>query len=149
MIGWEEVGTVPLDGDFLAQIWLDEGGAEAARAQGAESIASPADHAYLDMMYDLDTPIGTLWAGLIDVQDAYEWDPGDAVIGLEAPLWTETVQTREDLDLLTWPRLAGHAEVAWSPEGRSWQEYRLRLAVHGGRLEALGVGFYRSPLVDW
>jgi len=150
MVGWEEIGTVALEGEFVAQVWLDEAGADGARSQGAGIIASPAEHAYLDMKYDLDTPIGGFWAGLTDVQDAYEWDPGDDALGLEAPLWTETVQTRADLDLLTWPRLAGHAEIAWSPrEGRSWEEYRERLAVHGRRLEAAGVGLYRSPLVDW
>lgn len=149
MVGWEEVGTVALEGAFVAQVWIDEEGADGARAQGAETLASPADRAYLDMMYDLDTPIGTFWAGLVDTREAYDWDPGDGVLGLEAPLWTESVQTRADIDLLTWPRLAGHAEIGWSPAGRDWDEYRGRLAVHGHRLEADGVGLYRSPLVDW
>ena len=54
------------------------------------------------------------------------------------------------MELLAFPRLSGHAEIAWSPrEGRSWEEYAARLARHGARLEALGVGYYRSPEVAW
>ncbi len=149
VIAWEEAGAAPLGGDFVAQVWRDEAGADAARAQGAALIQSPAEHAYLDMKYDLETGPGTVWAGLTDVRDAYDWDPGDDALGVEAPLWTEFVETRADIDLLTWPRLAGIAEIGWSPAGREWDEYRQRLAVHGQRLDALDVGYYRSPLVDW
>ena len=92
------------------------------------------------------------------MRDAYDWEPatqvagvGERVIlGVEAPLWSETTQTVADLDFLAFPRLLGHAEIAWSPSrGRSWKEYRWRLAAHGPRLRALGVGFYPSPLVPW
>ena len=111
-------------------------------------------HAYLDIKYDPTTPVGQSYIGFTSVQKAYEWSPlgaafdEDDVVGMEAPLWTETVDSREDIDMLAFPRLCGHAEVGWSGSG-SWEEYRGRLARHGRRLAALGVGFYRSPLVDW
>jgi hexosaminidase len=51
---------------------------------------------------------------------------------------------------MTFPRLAGHAEIGWSPAtGRSWEEYRVRLGAHGARWAAMGVNFYRSPQVEW
>lgn len=155
LIGWEEVGTAELELPWVAQAWVMGDGAELAADAGASVIASRASRAYLDMMYDLESHIGTFWAGFTDTQEAYEWDPEDDfggvdLLGLEAPLWTETVASREDIDFLVWPRLAGHAEIAWSPgTGRGWSGYRERLAVHGLRLDALGVGYYRSPLVDW
>jgi hexosaminidase len=34
-------------------------------------------------------------------------------------------------------------------EGRSWDEYKIRLAAHGNRLEAMGANFYRSSSVPW
>ncbi len=155
VIGWEEVGRADLPYDYVAQAWLYGQEAEDAAAQGAQIIASPADHAYLDMLYDVDTPVGTFWAGATPVQDAYEWDPvapftEDQILGVEGALWTETVETEADLDLLIWPRTIGHAEIGWSAaEGRSWDEYRVRLGTHGTRLDTLGVGFYRSDAVDW
>ncbi len=137
-------------------VWLIEGKARDAVTDGGQLIASPAFYAYLDIKYDTWTPVGLTWAGFIDVDKAYSWDPvisgvlESDVIGIEAPLWTETVETEAHIDLLAFPRLAGHAEIAWSSAtGRSWDEYRVRLAHHGARLDALGVGFYRSPVVDW
>jgi hexosaminidase len=65
-------------------------------------------------------------------------------------LWTETIVTRADIDFMTFPRLAGHAEIGWSPaSGRSWNEYKLRIAAHGPRLAALGVNFYKSARIPW
>jgi hexosaminidase len=71
-------------------------------------------------------------------------------VGVEAPLWTETVDLLEDVEFLMFPRLLGHAEIGWSDrDGRSWDEYRIRLAHHGSRLNGWGVNYYRSPEVDW
>jgi hexosaminidase len=156
MVGWEEISSAAIDAPFLAQHWLTDGEARDAVDAGGRLISSPAIYAYLDIMYDIQTPIGLNWVGFTDVDKAYEWDPvlsgvnESDVIGVEAPLWTETVETREHIDLLAFPRLSGHAEIAWSAaDGRTWQEYRQRLAHHGERLDALGVGYYRSPVVDW
>ncbi len=156
MVGWEEIGRANLDPPFLAQHWLTRESALRARDQGARIIASPATNAYLDMKYDQSTPIGVVWAGLTDVRDAYEWDPvsqgfvEDDLLGLEAPLWTETVDSLDDIELMVFPRLLGYAEIGWSRrEDRGWDEYRLRLANHGRRLAARGVSFFQSPLVEW
>jgi hexosaminidase len=50
---------------------------------------------------------------------------------------------------MAFPRIPGLAELAWSPRGQSWEEYRQRLAAHGQRMEAMGINFYKSPDVDW
>ena len=55
-----------------------------------------------------------------------------------------------DIEYLAFPRLAGVAELGWSQESRrSWEEYRLRLGAQAPRWVALGINFYRSPLVPW
>jgi hexosaminidase len=156
MIGWDEIGLVSLDSPFVLQYWLSSSNAVAGSDQGGQIIASPASHAYLDMKYDESTPIGLSWAGFSDVRDAYEWDPLELglaeanVIGLEGPLWTETVESAADIDFMMFPRLLGYAEIGWSRrDGRNWEEYRERLAEHGPRLDAHQVAFFRSPLVDW
>ena len=110
------------------------------------------------MMYTADSPLGLQWAGLVEVRDAYDWDPlseypaiveGD-LAGVEAALWSETLRSLSDAEYLAFPRLPGLAEIAWSPrEGRSWEEYRLRLAAHAPRFDALGINYYRSPQVSW
>ena len=155
-IGWSEIGEAELLPGTIAQIWIPAG-YESAKRQGAKMILSPANKIYLDMKYDGSSPLGLDWAGLISVKDSYDWEPGNFmegleesdILGIEAPLWTETVQTMKDIEYMTFPRLLGVAELAWSPKGQSWDEYRQRLATHAKRMEAMGINFFKSPDVDW
>ena len=149
LVGWEEVAQAKLPPGSIVQHWKDRKLAERAIAQGASLIMSPASRTYLDMKYDRTTVLGTEWAGHVGVRDAYEWDPGD-VLGVEAAVWTETLQTFADVEFMAFPRLLALAEVAWSPaEQRDWRDLRMRLAEHEPQLAALGVNFFRSPEIPW
>ena len=76
--------------------------------------------------------------------------PEESILGPEAPLWSETLENIDHVEFMAFPRMAGIAEIGWSPAGgRSWQEYRPRLAQQGPRWDALSVNYYRSPEVDW
>jgi hexosaminidase len=161
MIGWEEIGRARLDRSTVLQHWNPSERptfTPQAAARGSKVIMSPAEHAYLDMKYDPSSPIGLSWAGYTSVRDAYAWEPtrevagvgASALLGVEAPLWSETVQSIADAEYLTFPRLIGIAEIAWSPmRGRSWAEYRTRLGAQGPLLRSLGVNYYRAPEVPW
>jgi hexosaminidase len=155
-IGWGEIGDAELLPGTIVQHWK-ETKYQGAKKQGAKLILSPASKAYLDMKYDDATPIGFNWAGLIGVKDAYDWEPGSYlplleeqdILGIEAPLWSETLKTMQDVEYLTFPRLLALAELAWSPKGQDWADFRQRLGVHGKHMEAKGINFYRSPEIDW
>jgi hexosaminidase len=162
VVGWEELGQAPLLPGTLVQLWNSEPARMvhtlAAVAQGAKVIVSPASRSYLDMKYTPDTPLGLQWAGLVEVRDAYDWEPTaflegvgeEQVVGVEAPLWAETLRTFDEITFMAFPRLPGIAEIGWSPPaGRSWDEYRTRLASHAPLWAALGVNYYRSAQVDW
>ena len=120
MIGWEEVARTKLRRTSVAQHWHDPALARRTVEQGAKLVMSPSPKAYLDMKYTPDSPIGLTWAGMTSVRDAYTWDPATQVpgvrerdiLGVEAPLWSETAATRADVDYLMFPRLLGHAEIA-------------------------------------
>ncbi len=156
-VGTEEIGQATLLPTSIAQHWATDQIQKATR-QGVKVIMSPATRTYLDMKYDESTRLGLNWAGYVEAQEAYNWDPAtqvegvaeDDVLGVESLLWTETVETMDDIEYMTFPRLAGHAEIGWSPAtGRSWEEYRGRLGAHGARWAAMGVNFYRSGQVEW
>ena len=156
MVGWEEIGQAELEPTSIAQHWAP-GHAAAAVAQGAKVILSPASRVYLDMKYDETTPLGLNWAGYVGVRAAYEWEPatllegvgeGD-ILGVEAALWAETLETINDIEFMLFPRLPGVAEVAWSAAGRDWDGYQMRLAAQGARWERMGVSFFRSEEIEW
>ena len=71
------------------------------------------------------------------------------MLGVEAPLWAETLVKPEDWELMAFPRLCAIAEVGWSGPARDFESFRRRLGVHGARLSALGVNFFRSSQVPW
>ncbi|MGC4863914.1 family 20 glycosylhydrolase [Micromonospora sp. DT53] len=161
VVGWHQLAPAAhLDGRVL-QWWgtndEDPTTVDAVR-RGARLIVSPGNHAYLDMKYAPDTPIGHDWAGLIDVRKAYDWDPGthvsgvpaEAVLGVEAPLWTESVTSLADIELLLLPRLPAIAELGWSPRAsHDWATFRDRLAGQGPRWTTAGITFHRAPEIPW
>jgi hexosaminidase len=156
VIGWDEIAHATLRPTTLVQYWRPD--ASITPAPGTKLILSPANKIYLDMKYDGSTVLGLNWAGNVDVPVAYEWNPATlvpkvpetAILGVEAPLWSETLVTMADAEFLAFPRLAGVAEVAWSPQdGRRWSEFRTRLGAQAPRWAALGINAYWSPKVDW
>lgn len=177
VIGWHELGASrELPPGTVGQYWdfleprLDTGAADDARSfveQGGALILSPSDVAYLDMKY-VDDPqnalgrrLGQDWAkGPTTIDEAYAWEPTAVVdgiaetdlLGIEAPVWSETLRTLEDVEFMAFPRILAIAEIAWSPaapEGRDHADFLLRVAAHGGRLDAMGVTYYAVRGVPW
>ncbi len=166
-VAWHEVGAA--DGiaeGTIGQYWgmtTPQGthAEEAAHfvARGGSLIMSAADTAYLDMKYSEDFPLGLTWAGVVDVQRSYDWEPtavldvpAEAILGIEAPLWSETTRTLEDVERLVFPRAAAQAEIAWSPRDgveRNWESFRIRLAHLAPAWDAAGIRFHRSPEIPW
>ena len=157
MVGWDEIGRARLRPGTVAQMWRPDTAALAAR-QGAKLVMSPAPKAYLDMKYTPATELGLRWAGYVELRTAYDWDPvtyftnvrESDVLGVEAPLWTETVQNLTAAEYMLVPRLPALAEVGWTAQGaRNWENFRTRIAAHAPRWRLLGVNYYASPQVDW
>jgi len=157
MIGWDEVATADIDTTSIAQFWQSQKNAELAVAKNLKVIMSPAKKAYLDMKYDLKSEYGLNWAGYVPVDTAYVWKPEayeniprEHILGIEAPLWSETISTISELEYLAFPRAIGYAELNWSqPEQRDWENYKVRLGNQAPFLESMEVNYYPSPLIDW
>jgi hexosaminidase len=158
MVGWEEIAQANLNSEIITQYWKSSRYAEQAVEKNSKLVMSPAHKAYLDMSYDSTSKFGLHWAAYIEVDSAYQWNlstqlPGVAkenILGVEAPLWSETIKNMDELEYLAFPRLPGYAEIGWSPEtNRSWEEYKIRLGNHGVRMKKMGIDFYRSPRVNW
>jgi hexosaminidase len=158
MIGWEESAQSKVKPNTIVQFWSKAAYAQSAVAQGAKIIMSPAKVIYADMKYDSTTKLGQKWAGYIEVDSAYKWDPAtyvqgiskENIVGIESPLWTEKVTTMDEIEYMAFPRMLGYAEIGWSPAaGRTWDEYKVRLGKHSGRLKALKIDYYKSKVVPW
>jgi hexosaminidase len=158
VFGWDEIANADLVDNAVVQYWAEAENATKAIEQGGKVIMSPATKTYLDMQYDSTTELGLHWAAYIEVDSAYQWEPTEMVeglgrehiLGIEAPLWSETVTNMDEIEYMAFPRLIGIAEIAWTPPAdRNWEDYRTRLGQHAPYLEALEIDYYASNLVDW
>ena len=155
MVGWEEINKARLRPTTLVQQWRGD----TLTPQGeSKLIMSPAKRLYIDMKYEESTELGLTWAGIFDVRQTYDWDPAtynpgvgeSRILGIEAPLWAETLRNITAVQYLAMPRIPSVAEVAWSPQGaRDWENFRRRLATHAPRWNTLGINYHRSAQIPW
>lgn len=147
MVGWADIAPANLTTNTIMQHWSTDSVQIHVR-RGGKVVMSPGPKAYLDMKYDSTTILGLKWAGFITPQVSYDWDPAtyragvpeSAILGVEAPLWSETVVRPEDFEFMAFPRVISFAEIGWTSQGqRSWNDFNTRLQIGRKRLTALGV----------
>ncbi|OXM61116.1 beta-N-acetylhexosaminidase [Amycolatopsis vastitatis] len=160
-MAWHDIAAVTPPTSTVLEYWgttTSEPKTAAAVARGNKVVLAPANKAYLDMKYSRKTKLGQNWAGYIEEQTAYDWNPGSylggvgesAVLGVEAPLWSETLVTLADLEFMAFPRLPAIAELGWSPAAtHDWTSFRSRLGAQGPRWTVLGIGFFASAQIPW
>ncbi|MCL6265282.1 family 20 glycosylhydrolase [Flagellimonas myxillae] len=158
-IGWNEIAQAKISPSSVVQLWNDEPhDAINAAKNGSKIIVSSAKKMYLDMKYDSISEYGLTWAGMIPVDVGYNWDPKtyikdlpeESVLGIEAPLWSETISNSAELEYLAFPRVIGYAELGWSrAENRDWEDYKVRLAKQVPYMKRMDIKYYPTKLVDW
>jgi len=158
VLGWDEIANAKLIENTVVQYWSEAENAVKGIEQGAKVLMSPATRTYLDMQYDSTTSLGLHWAAYIEVDDAYNWDPAsleseikrEDIIGIESPLWTETITNMDEIEYMVFPRILCHAEIGWTKEeNRNWENFKGRLGSFGDRLQAMGIDYYQSSKIPW
>jgi hexosaminidase len=152
-LGWDEIaGVGPVaDGTVIAS-WRGEQAGVAAAQAGFDVVMCPEQHVYLDHRQSADPdepiPVGSVHT----LDDVYRYEPVPAdltgvdvahVLGAQAQVWTEHLDSARRVDYAAFPRLAAFAEVVWSAaEQRDLADFRRRLeSAHLARLDALGVEY--------
>lgn len=95
-----------------------------AMKEGYDIVLCPRVPLYFDFVQDSTHKVGRKWKGdyasLKQVFDFYppaytrHMEKNGRVLGMQANLWTETVQTDKRLDYMLFPRMAALASAAWS-----------------------------------
>lgn len=156
IIGWDEILEGGLAPNAAVMSWrnIDEG-INAAR-QRHDVVMAPQTHVYFDFLQGerKQEPLAIGW-GYNPIEKVYAFDPTPAslteeekkhIIGVEAPIWTEHMDTHRKVEYMLYPRLLALAEIAWTrPEKKdsvSFFEYRLPL--HLAELDKTNK-LYRVP----
>ncbi|MFJ4533518.1 beta-N-acetylhexosaminidase [Streptomyces nigrescens] len=157
LIGWDEILEGGLAEGAAVSSWRGYAGGIAAAKSGHDVVMCPEQQVYLDHRQD-PSPDEPVPIGFVrTLEDVYRFEPvppeltadqAAHVLGAQANVWTEAMDSQQRLDYQVFPRLAAFAEVAWSrlpaPADRDYQDFTRRMAAHYTRLDALGVD-YRPP----
>ena len=146
MIGWDEIAPATLLPTSIVQHWRPDA-AKADLARAPHLILSPANRTYLDMKYDARHRARAALGRADPGEDRVRLGSGraragarpDAILGVEAPLWSETLANMRDAEFMAMPRLAAIAELGWSPRAaHDWESFRVRLGAQAPRWTAMG-----------
>jgi hexosaminidase len=165
VIGWDEMlegaggsgggggGGVAsaLPADAVVASWRGPVGAELGAGLGHDVVLCPDLWTYFDYRQsdaaDEPIPVGTV----LSLEVVATFDPLPAgvssaalrerVIGVQANVWTEHLDSRERLDYAVFPRLGAFAEVAWNGGPLEWDGFASRLPAYLAWLGEQGVDF--------
>jgi hexosaminidase len=163
MFGFDEIlEGRSLDRSATIVSWRGMTGAVTAAKRGHDVISVPDDQVYFDYrqsdMAAEPIPVSIV----LTAADVYAFDPVPAglaeseaahVIGGQANMWTEHVDTARRLDYMLFPRLVALSEALWSADvagPRDHAEFDGRLGEHLARLEAMGIEYrHESGPFPW
>lgn len=163
---WDEGFGPWLPQQTIVMSWRGYAAGLHAMRAGHDVVMAPEQVVYLDHRGgehpDEPTPVGFLST----IADVYAFDPlptalleaypapsePDVVegqlLGIQAEVWTEHLDSQRRIDYATYPRLVAFAEVAWSPEipravdSSTSARFQERLeSAHLPRLDAAGVEY--------
>jgi hexosaminidase len=152
-VGWDEIMQPGLGADAVVMSWHGASAAHAAAIRGNDVVLAPDPLLYLDHRQ---SPLATEPPGripIISLKSVYDFEPHDAelseaqqqhVLGLQADLWTEHMQTEGRVEWMALPRAAALAEVGWSAPQRNWPDFLKRLVPMLARYRAFGINYADS-----
>ncbi len=149
LIGWDEIlegGLVP---NATVMSWRGIDGAIAAAKAGHDTVLSPHPTLYLDNRQSTSPEEPTGRGKVSSLKDVYAFDPAPAqltedqrrhILGVQANVWTEHMQTDARMQAMAFPRAVALAERGWSPDSAAdWTDFARRLPAEMARLKVLGV----------
>ncbi|TZF82233.1 family 20 glycosylhydrolase [Pedobacter sp. BS3] len=156
IIGWDEILEGGLAPNATVMSWRGIKGGIAAAQQNHNVIMTPGSHLYIDHP-ESSSPEEPLTIGgrLVSLETLYSYNPVPAeltpdqqkyILGVQANLWTEYVETPEKALYLLLPRLYALSEVAWTPlQSKNWTDFsQKRLPEFLAKLDRTDL-LYRVP----
>lgn len=135
LLGWDEILEGKLAPNAAVMSWRGvEGGLKASKL-GHNVIMSPTNYCYLDYYQDAPHTQPEAMGGYLPLRTVYSYNPVPEdmpeiepfIEGVQGNLWTELVPTEEHCEYMTYPRILAVAEVAWSKNKTSFENFSDRV----------------------
>lgn len=152
IIGWDEILEGKLAEGATVMSWRGVDGGIQAAGMGFDAIMTPTTYCYFDYCQSREPdnePVGI--GGFISWEKVYNYEPLEGmpagadkhILGVQANLWTEYIQTNEHLEYMLLPRLLALSEVQWcTPANKDEASFKAKLAGHQLKiLDKLGYNY--------
>jgi hexosaminidase len=156
ILAWDEAtgGSLPPDKTII--FWWRQnlpGQLHLALQKNYQVVLCPRLPLYFDFLQDTGLVAGRNWNGVFNrVTDVYSFPdrqiPADElnsklIAGIQANIWTETIESEKRLDYMLFPRIAGLAEAAWTaPELKNEMAFTDKLKADFKNYDAGGIYYY-------
>ena len=148
-IGWDEILEGGLADGAMVMSWRGHEGGIAAAKLGHDVVMSPTDHCYFDYWQSEDKSESG-FHGVNTLRDVFDFEPvpeglssdqASHIQGGQGNVWTERMTSPAEVEYMILPRMCALAEVLWTGERRSWDDFNLRLQKHIEFLAKHDYGF--------
>lgn len=154
-VGWDELTNAKIPEGTVILGWRGDGqaGYKAAK-EGHQFIMSPSHKLYLSYYQGPQWFEPRAYFGNSTLKDVYEyepiqpsWEPEAAkkLIGVQASLWCEFIESPKQVEYMLFPRLAALADIAWTQQGtKNWAGFIHRLDRLTARWDYMGLNYSKS-----
>jgi len=154
IIGWDEILEGGLAPNAAVMSWRGtEGGITAAKLKHFV-VMSPGSHCYFDHYQGNPKNEPIAFGGYTPVEKVYAFNPtpkeltseeAKYVLGAQANLWTEYIETPSHVEYMIFPRMLALSEVVWGTSNPdNYTDFQNRMLQHFEVLEHKGINYSKA-----
>lgn len=154
IIGWDEILDGGIAPNATVMSWRGTEGGEAAAKQNHNVVMTPGTHCYFDHYQGLSEFEPTAIGGFTTTEKVYSYNPMPEfisadkqkyILGAQGNIWTEYINSPQDVEYMALPRLCALAEVLWcNKETLNWNNFTQRMASHFLLLDKMKCNYAKS-----
>ncbi|RBA28468.1 glycoside hydrolase family 20 protein [Flavobacterium tibetense] len=154
IIGWDEILEGGLAPNAAVMSWRGTEGGIAAAKQKHFVVMSPGSHCYFDHYQGEPKNEPIAFGGYTNVEKVYSFNPipkelsaeeSKYILGAQANVWTEYINTPEHVEYMVFPRIAALSEVLWGTSNpNNYKEFEKRLISHFEIYDKKGINYSRA-----
>lgn len=154
IIGWDEILEGGLAPNAAVMSWRGTEGGIAAAKQKHFVVMSPGSHCYFDHYQGEPKNEPIAFGGYTNVEKVYSFNPipkelsaeeSKYILGAQANLWTEYINTPEHAEYMLFPRIAALSEVVWGTSNpKEYAAFEKRLIAHFEIYDKKGINYSKA-----
>lgn len=154
IIGWDEILEGGLAPNAAVMSWRGTEGGIAAAKQKHFVVMSPGSHCYFDHYQGEPKNEPIAFGGYTNVEKVYSFNPipkelsteeSKYILGAQANVWTEYINTPEHVEYMVFPRIAALSEVVWgTSNSKEYKKFEKRLISHFEIYDKKGINYSKA-----